>query len=351
MSMLLLLIVGSGNVWGQNPVEITSETNGNGTIEDSEKKFYLIQTNAFPSFYIAPQADNTITTNNILGEYMLWYFLDAGVDGGTQYYYIVNNSTGKYLCHGGGTANTDASRGVTLVEKTSDNEERCKFYIELNETNNTTGFYNIDAKGKPSYFGLNKRNGSEANQYPIRLTNTQYIHDTNSKWKFIPFNGTFTYPTPPFTLSTDSDKHYYEIHNYQKDTYYAATDATPDKVIFTNQANESRAWYFKEASSDNWYKYYYIVNPATGDEYMYYNGTATNGSDQNKAVSVKTYDSNNEDRYQFVVVQAARGDGASRKECYAIIPKLLIGNLWSSNSIGYAQGSITNGLNMGIIRH
>ena len=183
----------------------------------------------------------------------------------------------------------------------------------------------------------------------IRLTNTQYINDTNSKWKFVPFNGTFTYPTPPFTPSDDSNKYYYELHNIQKDTYYAATDATADKVIFTNQPNESRAWYFKEAASDTWYKYYYIINPATGGEYMYYNGTATDGKDQQNAVSVKAYESANEDRYQFVVVQAARGDGKGRVTCYAIIPKLLIDNLWTSSSIGYAQGSITNGLNMGII--
>ena len=348
LASLLMLMVCTAYSWAQDPVEITTAED----IENNTKKLYLIQTNAFPSFYIAPQANNTITTNNILGEYMLWYFLDAGEDNGTQYYYIVNDSTGKYICHGGGTANNDTSRGVTLVEKTSSNEERCKFYIELNETNGTTGWYNIDAKGKPSFFGLNKRNGSEANQYPIRLTNddkNHYINDSNSKWRFIPFNGTFTYPTPPYTPSTDSGKHYYQIHNYQKDTYYAATDATAEKVIFTNLATESRAWYFKEASSDTWYKYYYIINPATGGKYMYYTGTATDGKDQQNAVSVKTYDSANEDRYQFVVVQAARGDGASRKTCYAIIPKLLIDNLWTSSSIGYAQGSIDNGLNMGII--
>ena len=72
ISMLVVLTLGSGSVWGQSPVEMTTDTNGNGTIDDSEKKYYLIQTNAFPSFYIAPQANNTITTNNILGEYMLW---------------------------------------------------------------------------------------------------------------------------------------------------------------------------------------------------------------------------------------------------------------------------------------
>ena len=347
MSMLLLLIVGSGSVWGQSPVEMTTDTNDNGTIEDSEKKFYLIQTNAFPSFYIAPQSNNTITTNNILGEYMLWYFLDAGVDNGTQYYYIVNNSTGKYICHAGGASNT---RTVSLVEKNSSNEERCKYKLVLDESNGTTGFYNIDAKGDLAYYGLNKQNGSQANTNPIRLTNGQYIHDSNSKWKFIAFNGTFTYPTPPFTPSTDSNKHYYEIHNIQKETYYAATDAKPDKVIFTNQASESRAWYFKEAASDTWYKYYYIINPATGGWYMYYEGDADDTEDQTSAVSVKAYDSVNEDRYQFVVVQAARGDGVNRKTCYAIIPKLLIDNLWTSSSIGViAEGSITNGANVGIV--
>ena len=345
--LLLLITLGTVNVWGQSPVEITSDTDGDGTIEDSEKKFYLIQTNAFPSFYIAPQANNNITTNNILGDYMLWYFLDAGKDNpGTeneiQYYYIVNNSTEKYICN-------TSDRLIQIASLSDANKEKCKFKIVLNETNKTTGFYNINVKADQTYYGLNKQSGSQANDNPIRLTNTQYINDTNSKWKFVPFNGTFTYPTPPFTPSTDSDKYYYEIHNIQKDTYYAATDATADKVIFTNQANESRAWYLKEASSDPWYKYYYIINPATGGKYMYYNGTATDGKDQQKAVSVKAYDSANEDRYQFIVVQAARGDGNGRVTCYAIIPKLLIDNLWTSSSIGYAQANITNGLNMGII--
>ena len=353
--ILLMMTIGSitNSTWGQTPV-ITTDADNSGTIDDNEKKLYLIQTNAFQSFYIAPQANNTITTNNILGDYMLWYFLDAGTDnsGTTQYYYIVNNSTGKYICHGGGTANNNTSRGVSLVEKNADNETRCMFSIEVNNSNGTTGFYNINAKGKPTYYGLNKRGASETNTNPIMVTNTIYINDINSKWKFIPYDGTFTWPTPPFTIYTDLDKHYYEIHNIQKDTYYASTDDTPGKVTISNLATERRAWYFKEAptSTDSWYQYYYIINPSTGGKYMYYDGDADDTSDQTSAVSVKAYDSNNEDRYQFVVVQAARGDGANRVDCYAIIPKLLIDNLWTSNSLGLDQGSITGGVvNMGII--
>ena len=354
--MVLLMLtgcVGGGltEAWGQSaPVEITTDANGNGTIEESEKIFYLIQTNAFPSFYIAPQANNTITTNNILGDYMLWYFLDAGMDNETQYYYIVNNSTGKYIYNHNGN-----SRGISIISSTDfasltdPNKGKCKFKIVLNETYGTTDIYNINVKAEQTYYGLNKQNGSVANDNPIRLTNAQYIDDVNSTWKFVPYNDSFIWPDPPFMPSTDSDKHYYEIHNVQKNTFYASTDATPDKVIFTDQTSESRAWYFKEASSDSWYKYYYIINPSTGGEYMYYNGTVTNGSDQTNAVSVKTYDSANEDRYQFVVVQAARGDGNNRVDCYAIIPKLLIDNLWTSSSIGLVERSISDGANMGII--
>ena len=352
--LLMMMVVGTTGAWGQAPVEITTDTNGNGTIEDSEKKFYLIQTNAFPSFFIAPQANNTITTNNILGEYMLWYFLDAGTVSGTQYYYIVNNSTGKYIYNHNGTYDgTNGGNGdkrqIKLIDLStlSDNDkEKCKFKIVENNTN--TGFYNINVKANQTYYGLNKQNGSQNNDTPIRLTNTQYINDVNSTWKFIPYND-FTLPTPPFMVSTDLDKHYYEIHNIQKNTYYASTDDVPDKVTYTNQTTERRAWYFKEASSDTWYKYYYIINPSTGGKYMYYDGDADNTSDLTSAVSVQDYDSNNEDRYQFVVIRAARGDGAKRVECYAIIPKLLIDNLWTSNSLGFvAEASITNGASMGI---
>ena len=350
--LVVMMVMGAGNVWGQTaPVEITTDANSNSTIEDSEKKLYLIQTNAFQSFYIAPQSNNTITTNNILGNDMLWYFLDAGKDNpGTeneiQYYYIVNNSTGKYISHGDGSKNDNTSRGVPLVEKNQSNDESCKFRLDLNETKGE-GFYNIKVKGSPTYYALNKRGGSMVTTNPIQLTNNQYINDIHSLWKFIPFNGTFVWPTPPFTPSTDLDKHFYKIRNIQDNTYYVSTDATPVKVTYASTESDRMIWYLKEASSDSWFKYYYIINPSTGGRYMYYNGTVTNGSNQTNAVIVKEYNSEYEDRYQFVVIQAARGDGEGRVECYAIIPKLLTDKLWGSNSIGL--GSISDGANMGII--
>ena len=302
--LAMLMGLGSTEAWTQEPVVITTDTDNSGAIEDGEKKLYMIQTNYGQSFYIVPQSNNTITTNNILGDYMLWYFLDAGKVDDTQYYYIVNNSTGKYIYNHNGN-----DRGISIISSSdfaslsNENKEKCKFKFVLDESNGTTGFYNIDVKANQTYCGLNKQGSSQTNTNPIRLTNNDYIHDINSKWKFIPYNGTFTWPTPPFTISTDLDIHYYKIRNVQKNDYFVSTDATPDKVTYSKAESNSMVWYFKEAPSDPstpWFKYYYIVNPKAEDKYMYYSGTATNGSNQTNAVSVKAYDSNDEDRFQFM---------------------------------------------------
>lgn len=345
---ILLLLMGTAGAWAQ-PVEITTADD----IASDTKKLYLIQTLAFQSFYMVPQDNNTVTTNHIPGDYMLWYFLDAGTADNIQYYYIVNNSTGKYIYNHNGN-----SRGISLISSTDfanlsdENKEKCKFKFVEDNTNNTSGFYNIDVKASQRYYGLNKQNGSQANANPIRLTDNDYIHDTNSKWKFIRFNGTFTWPDPPFTPSTNLESHFYKILNQQDKSYYISNEGQQDyKVTLSNSETDRMVWSFSEAPadpSDHWFKYYYIINPSTGDRYMHYDGTAVNGNSQNTAVSVKEYDPEDEDRYQFAVIQAARGDGNGRVTCYVIIPKLLRDVLWSSNSLG-PTGSFSDGAKMGII--
>ena len=83
--------------WGQ--ITPTIDSNGNGTIEDEEKNLYLIQTQQFESFYITPKDNNVnLNTVNLPHSSMLWYFLEAEYDAvnDIHYYYIVNNSTGKF---------------------------------------------------------------------------------------------------------------------------------------------------------------------------------------------------------------------------------------------------------------
>ncbi|MBO7115783.1 MAG: hypothetical protein J6V87_01895 [Prevotella sp.] len=331
--LFLMLVFGDVNVWAQTPpVEITTDED---EINHTEK-LYLIQTNQFQSFYMIPNGTN-VSTANLPNEQMLWYFKDAGEDNnGNQYYYIVNKNK-KYICHGGGTSNTDASRGITLVEKTSSNEGRCKFkLIEIG----TEGFYNIRTITDQKYYALNKRSGSVSSQYPIRLTDSQYASDLNSKWKFIRFNGTFTWPDPPFTPSTDTEKHYYKINSKISTNYYISTN-TDNKVTFASTQSDNMVWYFKEVPSNlagessSWFKYYYIVNQNSDDQYMYYDGTATDGTTQSDVVSLKEKSEGIEDRYQFIIVQTAKTTtNDAPVECYMIVPKLLREVLWDYNSIG-----------------
>lgn len=328
----------------------TTDTNGNGTIEDNEKNLYLIQTNQFESFYIAPNGSN-LNTANLPHASMLWYFLEAEYDevNEIQYYYIINNSTNKYMCHGGGTSNTTDSRGVTLVDKDASNEERCKFKFVEDNSNETDGFYNIDVKGNPTYFALNKQSGNVSTNN-IRLTDNQYVHNTNSKWKFIPYDGTLVWPNPPFTVSTDIVKHYYKIHNKNANTYYISTNPSTSKATYSSTESDYMTWYFKEAPSGGLMKYYYIINPASGDKYMYFDGDTGTGN-QTDAISLKGINEANvvADRFMFVIVQAAviGNNDTPINGYYMIVPKLLIGNLWNSNSLG--NNSPSNGSNMGII--
>jgi len=342
----MLAILLPTTLYGQ--ITPTTDSNGNGTIEESEKYLYLIQTNQFESFYITPK-DNNLNTVNLPHAGMLWYFLQAEDDNGTQYYYIVNNSTGKYIC------NTDyATKGRTIQLLNFDENSTDMFKFKLVENNPTgaTGYYNIDIKPNEStWLGLNKRGGNASHQEGIRLTDSQYINQINSRWKFIPYNGTLAWPDPPFIVSTDSEKNYYKIRNKKNNAYYISTTPSESKVTYSNTMSSDMVWYFKEGPSDGLMKYYHIINPVAGDMYMYYDGTATDGSDQSNAVSIKDINDANAvaDRFLFVIVQAAvvGSNDAPIDGYYMIVPKLLIGNLWSSNSLG--PKTQTNGSNMGII--
>ena len=343
---VMLAILLPTTLYGQ--ITPTTDSNGNGTIEESEKYLYLIQTNQFESFYITPK-DNNLNTVNLPHAGMLWYFLQAEDDNGTQYYYIVNNSTGKYIC------NTDyATKGRTIQLLNFDENSTDMFKFKLVENNPTgaTGYYNIDIKPNEStWLGLNKRGGNASHQEGIRLTDSQYINQINSRWKFIPYNGTLAWPDPPFIVSTDSEKNYYKIRNKKNNAYYISTTPSESKVTYSNTMSSDMVWYFKEGPSDGLMKYYHIINPVAGDMYMYYDGTATDGSDQSNAVSIKDINDANAvaDRFLFVIVQAAvvGSNDAPIDGYYMIVPKLLIGNLWSSNSLG--PKTQTNGSNMGII--
>ncbi|MBR1903317.1 MAG: chitobiase/beta-hexosaminidase C-terminal domain-containing protein [Bacteroidaceae bacterium] len=341
----LMMVCNFVGAWAQ--ITPTTDTNSNGTYEDNEKHLYLIQSKKIESFYLVANGDN-VNTVNLPHADMLWYFIEAENDNGTQYYYIVNNATGKYICN---SDYSSPNRTIKLATFEADNTDKFKFKLVENNYGGTTGYYNIDIKPNGSgWLGLNKQSGQVESTYPVRLTNDAFINDDNSRWKFIAFDNNFSWPAPPFTLSPGDTKTYYRIRNQQNTNYFISTGSgTPTSVTISNIADNKMAWYFKEAATDDSgmkCKYYYIINPTSGNQYMYFNGNIVT-SDQSNAIELKEKTSENEDRYQFLVIQAARvGAGETPIECYMIVPKLLLGNLWSSNSIG--PGGFSDGNKMQI---
>ena len=77
------------------------------TLDIADKRPYLIQSqnNAWNGtdyhFYMIPGDDNKVNTTSLFRPSMEWYFLDAGVEDGVQFYYIVNNANSMYLAYDG----------------------------------------------------------------------------------------------------------------------------------------------------------------------------------------------------------------------------------------------------------
>ena len=57
LMLLMLMVLAPASAWAQSPIIPTTDTNGNGTIEDGEKKLYLIQSQKITSFYMAAKAN------------------------------------------------------------------------------------------------------------------------------------------------------------------------------------------------------------------------------------------------------------------------------------------------------
>ena len=235
--------------------------------------------------------DNSgVSTSNMPNEKMLWYFMDA-TENSVQYYYIVNKSTGKYLCH---TGNLGDNNNIKIFVKTDANDASCKFSVS-----GSSGQWAFSPKSGSTYY-VNKK-GSNVN-YTNGLKSST-ANDNNSKWNFVAENDvTWAHP---FTNSTSSDKHYYLIQNRHSSytSFYLSTDAS-NYVTVSTVEDDNRIWYFMEASSDASIpnmKYYYIVNAVTGN-YMYFNSADYTGVSLSNVFIVQAHSGGVEDNYQFAIV-------------------------------------------------
>ena len=290
-----------------------------------ENHKYLIQSIENTNFYMI-QGDYTdpeirINTSSLARPSMIWYFLDAGVTDGTQYYYMVNNKDGQYACFYKDASNKDV---VCLKEATDfDSSDQFKFSIHQH----ASGGYFIKPLNYSANNGLNKSSGNnEASNIGVASAN-----NATARWIFLAQSAvTLPLEDTSFNVSTDNNIYYYKIGNAgtTDPVYYIIppTGTTGDaRYVKTNSGeDENMAWFFKEADSDDWLTYYYIVNGQTG-KYLYYNGqiptdegfAISNSPERVFTTEFISESGNVEDRYQFVIVKTTT-DGQ-----YYIVPKFL----------------------------
>ena len=311
-------------------------------VANATESLYWIESSSANGFYAIPHTNNSdVSTTNMPNLKALWYFMDAGSESNTQYYYIVNHNTGYYLKLDGALG----SDNTIKIASFGSGGDAFKFSITGSD-----GQWAFHPKSGSTYY-VNKKTSNVS--YDKYLKSSSY-NDANSKWNIVARNAvTWAHP---FSNSTNEEKHYYNIHNATSNgsTFYMSTDdASNPYATVSNVDNSKRIWYFMEADSDNAIpnlKYYYIVNAITG-KYLKFTETA-NGSSQASSLQLYEHDGTEtgetENRFQFIVLNAT---GATYN-AYSIMPKLEISYYYNKNaslspSDNY-NSSLSNDMKIGI---
>ena len=281
VTLLLMMVVGVSEAWADHPFTLTTAQD----VSAGTETLYWIESNGATGFYMIPDnsSDATIkvSTTNMPNLKALWYFMDAGTvilnagtenESSTQYYYIVNKSTGKYL-RLYVTDNNPIGKDNTIKAETYSEGSDEDFKFSIGGSAGQWIFYPKSGNGN---YWVNKQGGNVAYSKYFKSSNYGGSPDANSKWNFVLKNSvTWAHP---FTNSTNSETNYYLIHNATSNgaAYYMSTDDDSDPyATISNVDNGKRIWYFMEAASDNTIpnlKYYYIVNAVTG-KYLKFTGT------------------------------------------------------------------------------
>ena len=320
------------------------------TTDNTSPNYYLLQNAGTTSFYAMPYTNDDeayISTTNVPNSDMRFYFMDAGTDGGIQYYYIIHCS-GKYL-YAMGNANTDG--GARLKDSaTTPTDNRYKFSIsKCNNASVGEGYFIINKQTGTSA-PLCKRggnvgigpDGSNAEKNFLKM-NTYTPQDAYFLWDFIPTPLSWT---APFTLSAEDDYHFYKIKNTVNTSFFISRNTSTNKVNTSSTASDDMTWIFEEVptgenGSDEYITYYYIINALTG-KYMCFDGDPSKyAQNQDNAVSVQTKTEDNEQNCQFIVTRSSQRNVTTY---YNIIPKALKGYIWNNQSIG--QKDKNNGTNV-----
>lgn len=337
--LLLMMTLGVGEMWGQSlPFEVTTDDD----VTNHSEKFYWIESVGGKGFHIVPNYENNnASTTNAPTMRALWYFMESGESG---YYYIINKETGTYLKKTG-KAGDNGTIQVATYASADDVKFKFSFGTPEGITQGSWVIYpKYDTGNGTGWVGKRSGNLQFANGYGLKASNWNNtpVGDLNSQWFFVARNNV-QWPQSglPFVVSTSSDKHYYNINHVRSSTYNISYDAD-NYVTISTADDKKKVWYFEEAAADpniDNLKYYYIVN-ASSEKYLKFTATTINGSNQNDKFVLSDYDSGNEDRFQFVVVNSYDNQGNS---WYSIMPKLAMSKYDVSNyANSMAPSSVAN---------
>ena len=333
-ALLCMITLMPLSAWAQHPFTLTTPDD----VTNHTETLYWIESYGATGFYAIPHTNNSnVSTTNMPNLKALWYFMDAGSESNTQYYYIVNHNTGYYLKLDGTLGNDNTIK----IASFGSGGDAFKFFIGGSE-----GEWILYPKSGNGNYWVNKKSGNVPYDRYLKSSNYSGSPDANSKWDFVAENSvTWTHP---FTNSTNEEKHYYNIHNATSNGsafYMSIDDASNPYAIVSNVDNSKRIWYFMEADSDNTIpnlKYYYIVNAITG-KYLKFTGTA-NGSSQASSLQLYEHDGTEtgetENRFQFMVLNAI----GTNYSAYSIMPKLEISYYYNQNASLSPSNNYSNSL-------
>lgn len=281
-------------------------------------------------FYMIPGDNDKVNTTSLFRPTMEWYFLNAGIESNTQYYYIVNVTNGKYLCY-------DTTNKVYLDTYVA-NETKFKFSITESAT---MGTYNIKAYNTTATY-ICKASG---NADPKVIDTSDKPNTDNTRWKFVLTNTLDK--TAPFTASVESSTSYYKIQNAStQHPHFIIPPISPSTYVTASNSEETNIvktmnWYLEVAqaeSNDDWLTYYYIRNAVTGD-YLFFTKDTYNVSNSFEMRSTVDTD---DDHYKFAWARTATPNQ------YYIVPKVLKDP--TQNTIGSFTYSGSGGISTNMTR-
>ena len=242
VSLLLLLTLGSGSVWGQ-----------------IDEGLYYIKSNAGQTYYLCPAIgcyyENNVdhphlTTFQTSGDQnSVWEVKLAETVSSVSYYYLIHHKTGKYLKSNEGFSIDvgENRKAVHLEDKPSSLDEYYEFCIK-----NNSGIYQIYPKKYDSApdnvknMSFNCRGGNQAYYFPQNglamgiVGLYTYSGQTGSQWKFTTVDAASTpCATPIIKYDGDNINISYPYRDETGITIYYTTDGSDPSTTSSSNSSTS----------------------------------------------------------------------------------------------------------------